>query len=198
MGAWRCAWGKTRSATKSESEEEENQFEEEEEEASDASIDYEEKEKQAEQQFEEVMYKCYLYEKNYNPWKFSWTMSEPLNMDSDGEEIQGMNIDGEPEYGDEVVIYSEEEDEDSDEGVGNGPFPSSSNDDGGDYYYEDEFGSSSDSEEHSCVAEEVQAKGGFNSRHDMMKNKEKTDEGSLINNKSKTDNTEPSSNIIAK
>ncbi|RZC58196.1 hypothetical protein C5167_005503 [Papaver somniferum] len=31
-----------------------------------------------------------------------------------------------------------------------------------------------------------------------MKNKEKTDEASLINNKSKTDNAEPSSNIIAK
>ncbi|XP_026420072.1 uncharacterized protein LOC113316054 [Papaver somniferum] len=107
MGDSSCSWGKTRSATESESEVEENQVEEEEDESSDASIDYEEKAKKAEkkilkqQQFEEVMYKCYLDEKNNNPSKFSRTMSEPLNVDSNGEEIQGMNIDREPEYGDE-------------------------------------------------------------------------------------------------
>lgn len=78
MGDWKCSQNKTRSATESDSEDEEQQQEEEEDEdeVSDTSIDFEEiareveRKKVKQQQFENIMYRCYVAEKK-NPWKFA-------------------------------------------------------------------------------------------------------------------------------
>ncbi|XP_026400610.1 uncharacterized protein LOC113296520 [Papaver somniferum] len=118
-GGWKCSWGKTRSVTESDSEDEENNCEGvEDEENSDDSIKRDEREKQAErkkrkrQEFEDVMYKCYLTEKKKNPRKCARTMSKPLNVDSDGEEIPGLDLDGEPVFsGSQMVVCNEAEDE---------------------------------------------------------------------------------------
>ncbi|XP_026396969.1 DNAJ protein JJJ1 homolog [Papaver somniferum] len=121
--------GKPRSATESDSEDEEKNCEGvEEEESSDDSMKRYERAKEAErkkkkrQEFEDVMYKYYLAEKKNNPRKFARTMSKPLNVDSDGEEIPGEAEDEEEEIEDDDL---------------QGPYTSSDNDDGTDAYYED-------------------------------------------------------------
>lgn len=73
---------------------------EEDEEASNSSIDLKavarkaERKKVKQRQFEDMMYICYLAEKNNNSWKFARTMSEPLNVDSNREELPDQDIDG--------------------------------------------------------------------------------------------------------
>ncbi|XP_026451361.1 uncharacterized protein LOC113351626 [Papaver somniferum] len=141
-GEWKCSWGKTRSATESDSEDEEKNCEGvEDEESSDDSMKRDERAKEAErkkikrQEFEYVMYKCYLTENKNNPRKFARTMSEPLNVDSDGEEIPG------------EADYEEEETEDDDI---QGPYTSSdSNDDTVAYYEDDELNYSSNNDDDS-------------------------------------------------
>lgn len=109
-----------------------------------------ERKKRKRQEFEDVMYKCYLSEKKNNPRKFARTMSEPLNVDSDGEEIPGLDLDGEPVFsGGEMVVCSEAEDEEeeTEDDDLQGPYTSSDNDDGtGAYYEDDELNYSSNSD----------------------------------------------------
>ncbi|XP_026419645.1 nucleolar protein 58-like [Papaver somniferum] len=156
-GEWKCSWGKTRSATESDNEDEEKNCEGgEDEESSDDSMKRDEREKEAEkkkrkmQEFEDVMYKyCYLAEKKNNPRKFARTMSKPLNMDSDGEEIPGLDLDGEPMFSDEMVVCSEAEDEEEETEYDDlqGPYTSSDDDDGtGAYYEEDELNYNNDND----------------------------------------------------
>lgn len=133
MDDWKYSWNKTRSATESDNEDEEQQQVENEEDASDASTDFGEiatqgeRKKTKQKQVEHIMYRCYLAEKKILR-KFSRTMSGPLNVDYNGEDICGKDIDGNP-----VMEVNEEHDskekEDTDVGDGYGPVFSSSSDD---------------------------------------------------------------------
>ncbi|XP_026419878.1 uncharacterized protein DDB_G0283697-like [Papaver somniferum] len=137
-----------RNTTESDSEDEEKNREGvEDEESSDDSMKRDDRAKEAERKkrkrkdFEDVMYKCYLAEKKNNPRKFARTMSEPMNVDSDGEEIPELDLDGEPVFsGGEMVVCSEVEDEEeeTEDDDLQGPYASSDNDDGTGTYYEDD------------------------------------------------------------
>ncbi|XP_026415889.1 uncharacterized protein LOC113311238 [Papaver somniferum] len=92
-------WIKTRSATESESDEEGGEAVEldEDDSSSEGSNDPEKeaRERQRQERDDAEMYLLYLTEKA-QPWIFARTVSEPLNVVSDGEEIPGMDVDGNP------------------------------------------------------------------------------------------------------
>ncbi|XP_026399754.1 general transcription factor IIF subunit 1-like [Papaver somniferum] len=128
-GEWKCSWGKTRSATESDSEDEEKNREGvEDEESSDDSMKRDERAKEEKRK----------------------KRKRPLNVDSDGEDIPGLDLDGDPVFSDgEIVVCSEAEDEEEEtEDVDiQGPYTSSDNDDGtGAYYEDDELNYSSNSD----------------------------------------------------
>lgn len=66
-----------------------------------------EEKKKKRQEYEENQYKQYLARKTYNPRKFAKTMSEPLNVDSDGEEIESLDVDGNHVISDSPVLCSD-------------------------------------------------------------------------------------------
>ncbi|XP_026378001.1 transcription initiation factor TFIID subunit 11-like [Papaver somniferum] len=135
-------WIKTRSATESKSDEESGEVVklDEDDSSSEGPNDPEKeaRERQSQERDDAEMYLLYLAEKA-QPRIFARTMSEPLNVDSDGEEIPGMDVDGNPI----AAEVQQEENEGSeygedDEDGGYGPAASTSTDSGVDFSYEEE------------------------------------------------------------
>ncbi|XP_026452055.1 WD repeat-containing protein 87-like [Papaver somniferum] len=131
-------WIKTRSATKSESDEEGGEAVEfDEDDSNNVSTDpkIKARERRRQERDDTEMYLLYLAEKA-QPRIFARTMSEPLNVDSDGEEIPGMDVDGNPIAAE--VQEEENEGSEDDEDGGYGPAASTNTDSGVDFSYEEE------------------------------------------------------------
>ncbi|XP_026459685.1 eukaryotic translation initiation factor 3 subunit A-like [Papaver somniferum] len=131
-------WIKTRSATESESDEEGGEAVEFDEDDSNSVSTDPEKEARKKRRHEREMQKMYLLylAEKAQPRIFARTMSEPLNVDSDGEEIPGMDVDGNPI---KIEVQKEEnEGSEDDEDGGYGHAASTSTDSGVDFSYEED------------------------------------------------------------
>lgn len=109
----RFVWRKTRSATSSDSEEKENDFERSDD--HERNSETEKQRRKREKKIEDAWYERFLAEKAI-PRLFARTMNERLNVDSDGETIDGVDENGEPvEVGD---LEEENEDDEGSEDAG--------------------------------------------------------------------------------
>ncbi|XP_026398837.1 uncharacterized protein KIAA1211 homolog [Papaver somniferum] len=129
---------KTRSTTESESDEEggeEVEFDEDDSSSVSTDPEIEARERRRHERDDAEMYLLYLAEKA-QPRIFARTMSEPLNVDSDGEEIPGMDVNGNPIAAE--VQEEENEGSEDDEDGGYGPAASTSTNSGVDFSCEEE------------------------------------------------------------